>query len=187
MPFVAFIGNPITALLLSALLSYWTLGLARGLTKADLAKLTDECFGPVAGILLIIGAGGAFNMVILNSGMGKVIADVMTSMHLSPLIAGWIIAIVLRFAVGSSTVAMMTAGGIILPVLANYPRLDPAVLCVAVGAGAIGLSHMTDSGFWIVKEFFGMSLSDTLKTWTVSTTIAGVSGLIGVLLLSRVV
>jgi gluconate transporter len=187
MPFVAFIGNPITALLLAALLSYWTLGLARGLTKVDLAKLTDECFGPVAGILLIIGAGGAFNMVILNSGMGKVIADVMTSMHLSPLIMGWIIAIVLRFAVGSSTVAMMTAGGIILPVLVSYPGLDPALLCVAVGAGAIGLSHMTDSGFWIVKEFFGMSLSDTLKTWTVSTTIAGVGGLVGVLVLSHLV
>jgi gluconate transporter len=187
MPLVSFIGNPITALLISALVSYWTLGLARGLNKADLLKITDGCFGPIAGILLIIGAGGAFNRVILDSGMGKVIAAVLTSMNLSPLIMAWVIAIAMRFSVGSATVAMMTSAGIILPVLANYPALDPALVCVAVGAGAIGLSHVNDSGLWIVKEFFGMSLTDTFKTWTASTTIAAVVGLIGVLLLSAVV
>jgi gluconate:H+ symporter, GntP family len=99
----------------------------------------------------------------------------------------WVIAIAMRFSVGSATVAMMTSAGIILPVLANYPGLDPALVCVAVGAGAIGLSHVNDSGLWIVKEFFGMSLMDTFKTWTASTTIAAVVGLIGVLLLSAVV
>lgn len=187
MPLVAFIGNPITALLISAFVSYWTLGFARGFTKEDLLKITDGCFGPVAGIMLIIGAGGAFNKVILESGMGKSIEAVLTSLSLSPLIMAWIIAIVMRFSVGSATVAMMTAAGIILPVLGKYPGLDPALVVVAVGAGSIGMSHVNDSGFWIVKEFFGLSVTDMFKTWTASTTIAAVSALAFVLLLSAVV
>ena len=187
MPIVAFIGNPITALLISAFVSYSTLGFARGLTRDDLLKLTDGCFGPVAGILLIIGAGGAFNKVLLDSGMGKSIEAVLTGLALSPLIMAWIIAAVMRFSVGSATVAMMTSAGIILPVLANYPTLDPALVAVAVGSGAIGFSHVNDSGFWIVKEFFGLSVTDMFKTWTASTTIAGIVSLLCLLVLSRVV
>jgi gluconate:H+ symporter, GntP family len=187
MPYVAFIGNPITALLISTFLAYWTLGFSRGLTKEDLLKLSEGSFGPIAGIMLIIGAGGAFNKVILDSGMGKVIGEVLTNMGMSPLIMAWVIAIAMRFSVGSATVAMMTSAGIILPVLTASPGLDPALVCVAVGAGAIGLSHVNDSGLWIVKEFFGMSLPDTFKTWTASTTIAAVVGLIGTLILSKIV
>ncbi len=186
MPFVAFIGNPITALLISVFVSYWTLGLARGLTKEDLLKYTEGSFGPVAGILLIIGAGGAFNKVLLDSGMGKSIEAVLTGLALSPLIMAWIIAAVMRFSVGSATVAMMTSAGIILPVLAAHPTLDPALVAVAVGAGAIGFSHVNDSGFWIVKEFFGLSITDMFKTWTASTTIAGLFSLISLLILSRI-
>jgi gluconate transporter len=187
MPIVAFIGNPITALLISAFVSYWTLGFTRGLTRDDLLKLTDGCFGPVAGILLIIGAGGAFNKVLLDSGMGKSIEAVLTGLALSPLIMAWIIAAVMRFSVGSATVAMMTSAGIILPVLANYPTLDTALVAVAVGSGAIGFSHVNDSGFWIVKEFFGLSVTDMFKTWTASTTIAGIVSLLSLLVLSRIV
>jgi gluconate transporter len=187
MPIVAFIGNPITALLISAFVSYWTLGFSRGLTRDDLLKLTDGCFGPVAGILLIIGAGGAFNKVLLDSGMGKSIEAVLTGLALSPLIMAWIIAAVMRFSVGSATVAMMTSAGIILPVLANYPTLDAALVAVAVGSGAIGFSHVNDSGFWIVKEFFGLSVTDMFKTWTASTTIAGIVSLLSLLVLSRIV
>ncbi|MCE5336541.1 MAG: GntP family permease [Desulfobacteraceae bacterium] len=187
MPIVAFIGNPITALLISAFVSYWTLGFSRGLTRDDLLKLTDGCFGPVAGILLIIGAGGAFNKVLLDSGMGKSIEAVLTGLALSPLIMAWIIAAVMRFSVGSATVAMMTSAGIILPVLGNYPGLDPALVAVAVGSGAIGFSHVNDSGFWIVKEFFGLSVTDMFKTWTASTTIAGLVSLVAVLMLAAVV
>jgi gluconate transporter len=187
MPLVQFIGNPITALLISAFVSYWTLGFARGFTRDDLLKFTDGCFGPVAGIMLIIGAGGAFNKVLLDSGMGKAIEAALTSLQLSPLIMAWIIAAVMRFSVGSATVAMMTAAGIILPVLGKYPGLDPALVAVAVGAGSIGFSHVNDSGFWIVKEFFGLSVTDMFKTWTASTTIAGLGSLAAVMLLSMFV
>jgi gluconate:H+ symporter, GntP family len=187
MPFVTFLGNPITALLIATFVAYWTLGFSRGLNREDLLKLSEGSFGPVAGIMLIIGAGGAFNKVILDSGMGKVIGNVLISLDMSPLIMAWVIAIAMRFSVGSATVAMMTSAGIILPVMANYPGLDPALVCVAVGAGAIGLSHVNDSGLWIVKEYFGMSLIDTFKTWTASTTIAAVVGLIGTLILAQIV
>jgi len=182
--YVEFFGNPITALLISAFLAYWTLGFARGFTREDLLKFTDGCFGPVAGIMLIIGAGGSFNKVILDSGMGKGIEAALTSLSLSPLVMAWIIAAVMRFSVGSATVAMMTAAGIILPVLGKYPGLDPALVAVAIGAGSIGFSHVNDSGFWIVKEFFGLSVTDMFKTWTASTTIAGIGALLAVLALS---
>jgi gluconate transporter len=187
MPYVEFFGNPITALLISAFVSYWTLGFARGFTRDDLLKFTDGCFGPVAGIMLIIGAGGAFNKVILDSGMGKGIEAVLAGLSLSPLVLAWLIAAVMRFSVGSATVAMMTASGIILPVLGKYPGLDPALVAVAIGAGSIGFSHVNDSGFWIVKEFFGLSVTDMFKTWTASTTIAGIGALLAVLALATVV
>jgi len=187
LPYVAFFGNPITALLISALVSYYTLGLARGFDKEALLKYTESCFGPVAGILLVIGGGGAFNKVILDSGMGTAIAQVLTSLDMSPLVMAWIIAIVMRFSIGSATVAMMTSGGIILPILSKYPTLDPALVCIAIGAGAIGASHVNDSGFWIVKEYFGMSLPDMFKSYTVSVCIAAVVGLVGVLVLAKIV
>lgn len=187
MPAIAFIGNPITALLISAYFAYWSLGLRRGFSKDDLLKYTEGCFGPVAGILLIIGSGGAFNRVIMDSGMGVVLGNMLTSLSLSPLLLAWIVSILMRIAIGSSTVAMMTAAGIVMPVLKAYPGLDPALVAVAIGAGATGVSHVNDSGFWIVKEYFGLSLPNMFKCYTASTTIASVVALAGVLLLAKVV
>ncbi|WP_110955117.1 GntT/GntP/DsdX family permease [Anaerosinus massiliensis] len=187
MPLIAFIGNPITALLISVFLSYWTLGFARGFSMKQLSSFTEQCFGPVAGILLVIGGGGAFNKVLIDSGLGNEIAKVLTSLDMSPLVMAWLVAIVMRFAVGSATVAMMTAAGIIIPVLQVYPNLDPALIAIAIGAGAIGFSHVNDSGFWIVKEYFNMPLMDMFKTYTMATTVAAVVGLAGVLLLSNMV
>jgi len=179
--FVAFVGNPITALLISALFAYWSLGLARGMNMAQIGKITEECFKPIASILLIIGAGGAFNQVLQDSGIGKVLGEVLTGMHMSAVLMAWLIAIIMRFAVGSTTVAMITSAGIVLPLLSTMPGVNPAILCLAIGAGGIGLSHVNDSGFWIVKEYFGMSLTDTFKTWTAATTIASVVALGGTL------
>jgi gluconate transporter len=184
---VAFLGNPITALLISALFSYWSLGLARGMNMDTIGKVTEECFKPVASILLIIGAGGAFNQVLQDSGIGTVLGEVLTGLNMSPVIMAWLIAIIMRFAVGSTTVAMITSAGIVLPLLATMPDVNPAILCLAIGAGGIGLSHVNDSGFWIVKEYYGMSLTDTFKTWTASTTIASVVALVGTLLVDLVV
>lgn len=172
MGIVEFIGNPITALLISVFVSYFTLGFSRGMKKEEILKITDGCFGPVAGILLVIGAGGAFNQVLQDSGMGKTIGDVLTNLHMSPILLAWIVASIMRFAVGSTTVAMMTSAGILLPLLANYPNINPVLICVAIGAGGVGFSHVNDSGFWIVKEYFGMSVSDTFKSWTAATTIS---------------
>ncbi len=187
MPIISFIGNPITALLISVFVAYYTLGFARGFSMSQLTAFTEQCFGPVAGILLVIGGGGAFNKVLIDSGLGNEIAKVLTGMQMSPLIMAWIVAVVMRFAVGSATVAMMTAAGIIMPVLSAYPGIDPALIAVAIGAGAIGFSHVNDSGFWIVKEYFGMSLPHMFRTYTLGTTIAAVIGLAGILLIAKVV
>lgn len=186
MPLVAFVGNPITALLISALFSYWSLGVARGMTMEKIGQITEECFKPVASILLVIGAGGAFNQVLQDSGIGKVLGEVLTDLHMSPVIMAWLIALIMRFAVGSTTVAMVTSAGIVLPLLATIPDANPAILCLAIGAGGIGLSHVNDSGFWIVKEYFGMSLTDTFKTWTAATTVASVVALAGTLAIDLV-
>ncbi len=184
MQFVNFIGNPITALLLSVLFAYWSLGLHRGMKMAEIGSLTENCFKPVASILLVIGAGGAFNQVLQDSGVGEALAGVLQSLHMSPLILAWIIALVMRFAVGSTTVAMVTAAGIMTPLLAVYPDVNTALLCLAIGAGGIGLSHVNDSGFWVVREYFGMSVTDTLKSWTAATTISSVVAISGTLLVS---
>lgn len=183
---VNFIGNPITALLISAFFAYWSLGLCRGFNRNQLLKFTEQCFGPVAGILLVIGAGGAFNKVLLDSGLGTQLGDVLASLSLSPLILAWFVAAMMRLSVGSATVAMMTATGIVLPILPQYPNLDPALVALAVGSGAICFSTVTDSGFWIVKEYFGISVMDALKSYTLATCIASITAISITLLLSTI-
>lgn len=177
---VNFFGHPVVALLISAIVSYFTLGFWRGFDRKQISKITEECFGPVASLLLVIGAGGAFNKVLVDSGMGSAIAKVLTGMNMDPLLMAWSIALVLHFCIGSATVSMMTAAGIMLPMMPMYPGLDPALIAVAIGGGALGLSHVTDSGFWFVKECLGMSVEETLKTYTLSVTIASVCILLGI-------
>ena len=187
MPIVNFLGSPITALFLAAILSYYVMGLKRGFSLGDLAKKTESAMGPMATIILVIGAAGAFNRVILDSGIGEVLKTVLTTIQISPLIMAWVIAIVMRFAIGSATVAMMTSAGFITPVLAAYPSLDPALVAIAIGAGAIGASHVTDPGFWFVKESLGIPMNKMFTIYTGSTTIAAVVGLAGTLILAAVV
>ena len=187
MPIVNFLGSPITALFLAAILSYYVMGLKRGFSLGDLAKKTESAMGPMATIILVIGAAGAFNRVILDSGIGEVLKTVLTTIQISPLIMAWVIAIVMRFAIGSATVAMMTSAGFITPVLAAYPSLDPALVAIAIGAVAIGASHVTDPGFWFVKESLGIPMNKMFTIYTGSTTIAAVVGLAGTLILAAVV
>ncbi len=187
MPIVNFLGSPITALFLAAILSYYVMGLKRGFSLGDLAKKTESAMGPMATIILVIGAAGAFNRVILDSGIGDVLKTVLTAIQISPLIMAWVIAIVMRFAIGSATVAMMTSAGFITPVLAAYPSLDPALVAIAIGAGAIGASHVTDPGFWFVKESLGIPMNKMFTIYTGSTTIAAVVGLAGTLILAAIV
>nr|WP_320147480.1 gluconate:H+ symporter [uncultured Anaeromusa sp.] len=187
MPIVNFLGSPITALFLAAILSYYVMGLKRGFSLGDLAKKTESAMGPMATIILVIGAAGAFNRVILDSGIGDVLKTVLTTIQISPLIMAWVIAIVMRFAIGSATVAMMTSAGFITPVLVAYPSLDPALVAIAIGAGAIGASHVTDPGFWFVKESLGIPMNKMFTIYTGSTTIAAVVGLVGTLILAAIV
>lgn len=183
-PVISFIGNPIVALFISCVVSYIFLGYRRGFSLGDLGRHSDISLNPMASILLVIGAAGAFNKVIMASGMGTVLESVLMSIQVSPLITAWVIAAIMRFAIGSATVAMMTSAGFILPLLSVHPELDPALFAIAIGAGAIGFSHVTDSGFWFVKECLNVPVDVMYKTYTVSTTIAAVVGLIGTLILS---
>lgn len=176
------IGHPIIALLISVFFAYWSLGLRYGANLNRLSEITDSSFAPISGVLLIIGAGGAFNAVLMESGVAPALADALGGLPVSPIIIAWLIALVLHFAVGSATVAMISAAGIVLPMLAANPDLNPAVLVLAVGAGAMGLTHVTDSLFWLYKEYMDISVGTALKTLTVGTTIASVVALICVLL-----
>lgn len=181
---ISFVGNPIIALLISVFFAYYSLGLRRGRKFQELLETTEASFLPIAGILMIIGAGGAFNAVLIASGIAPALAEALSSWPVSPVILAWLIALVLHFAVGSATVAMISAAGIVLPMLAINPDLSPAVMAIAIGAGAIGLTHVTDSLFWMVKEYLGMSVPQALRTLTVATSAASVVGLGGALVLN---
>lgn len=176
-------GQPVVALLLALLFSFWSLARAAGFTREQVLKYCNECLAPTATILLVIGAGGGFNQVLVASGVGGAIADVARSSHASPLVLAWIIAALIRVATGSATVAMTTAAGIVAPLAATLPGTSAELLVLATGAGSLVLSHVNDAGFWLIKEFFNMTVAQTLKTWTVAETIIGVAGLAFTLLL----
>ena len=152
----------------------------------DLLKYTEQCFGPVAGILLVIGAGGAFNKVLLDSGLGVKLGEILTSLDMNSLLLAWFVAAIMRFSVGSATVSMMTSAGIVLPMLPQYPNLDPAIVCLAVGSGAICFSHVTDSGFWIVNEYFGLTVQGALKSYTAATCVASLTAISLTLLIAQI-
>jgi gluconate:H+ symporter, GntP family len=178
-----FIGNPIVALLLALLFSFWSLARVRRFSRDQVLKFCNDCLAPTATILLVIGAGAGFNQVLVASGVGKAVADVARVSHASPIVLAWVVAALIRVATGSATVAMTTASGIVAPFAASLGT--PAELLVlATGAGSLVLSHVNDAGFWLVKEFFDMSVTQTLETWTVAETIIGVAGLGFTLLLS---
>jgi len=179
-----FVGQPIVALLLALLFSFWSLGRARRFTRDEIMKFCNDCLGPTATIVLVIGAGGGFNQVLVQSGVGRAIADIARDSHTSPLILAWSVAALIRVATGSATVAMTTAAGIVAPIALATPGTPPELLVLATGAGSLVLSHVNDSGFWLIKEFFNMTVQQTLKTWTVSETIVGLAGLAFTLLVS---
>ncbi|MFL5487750.1 MAG: GntP family permease [Gemmatimonadaceae bacterium] len=179
-----FVGQPIVALLIALLFSFWSLGRARHFTRSELLKFCNDCLAPTAAILLVIGAGGGFNQVLVQSGVGRAIAAVAVDSHVSPLLLAWVVAALIRVATGSATVAMTTAAGIVAPIAVAVPGTNAELLVLATGAGSLVLSHVNDAGFWLIKEFFNMSVPQTLKTWTVAETIIGVAGLGFTLILS---
>jgi GntP family gluconate:H+ symporter len=182
-----FVGGPIVALLVALLFSFWSLGYRQHFSRDQILKFANDCLAPTATILLVIGAGGGFNRVLIESGVGKAIADVALGSQASPLLLAWTVAALIRVATGSATVAMTTSAGIVAPIAAATPGTHAELLVLATGAGSLVLSHVNDSGFWLIKEFFNMTVQQTLKTWTVAETIIGVAGLGFTLLLSLVV
>ncbi|HEV7593736.1 MAG TPA: GntP family permease [Gemmatimonadaceae bacterium] len=179
-----FVGNPIVALLLALLFSFWSLGRSRHFTRAEVMKFCNDCLAPTATILLVIGAGGGFNQVLVQSGVGGAIAHMAIGSHASPLILAWSVATLIRVATGSATVAMTTAAGIVAPIAVAIPGTSAELLVLATGAGSLMLSHVNDAGFWLIKEFFNMTVPQTLKTWTVAETIIGIAGLAFTMILS---
>jgi gluconate:H+ symporter, GntP family len=179
-----FVGNPIMALLIALIFSFWSLGRPRHFTREQLMKFCNDCLAPTATILLVIGAGGGFNQVLVQSGVGRAIANMAVGSHASPLLLAWGVAALIRVATGSATVAMTTAAGIVAPIAVAMPGTHAELLVLATGAGSLVLSHVNDAGFWLIKEFFNMTVPQTLKTWTVAETIIGVAGLGFTLLLS---
>src|SRR5947208_6622631 len=184
---IDFVGSPIVALLVALLFSFWSLGYRQHFTRDQILKFANDCLGPTATILLVIGAGGGFNRVLLESGVGKAVADLALGSHASPLVLAWTVAALIRVATGSATVAMTTAAGIVAPIALATPGTHAELLVLATGAGSLVLSHVNDAGFWLIKEFFNMTVQQTLKTWTVAETISGVAGPGFTLLLSLVV
>ncbi len=179
-----FIGNPTVAMLVAVLVSFWTFGRHCGLSAVKIQKFADECLAPTAGVLLIIGAGGGFSKVLNASGVADALAGLGRSMHVPPLLLGWLIAGMLRVSVGSATVAVTTAAGIMLPFVQSDPHINKELLVLAMGAGSLILSHVNDSGFWFVKEYFGMTIAQTLKTWTVVETGVAVVSIVIILLVN---
>ncbi|WP_271411917.1 GntT/GntP/DsdX family permease [Pseudomonas sp. Q1-7] len=166
-----FVGNSVIALLIATLLSFWTLGLARGFNRNAILRFSTECLAPTAAITLLVGAGGGLNRILIETGVTREIVELSARFDLSPLILGWLVAALMRVATGSATVAMTTAAGIVAPIAlaSGYPH--PELLVLATGAGSLILSHVNDGGFWLIKEYFDMTVVQTLQTWTVLETL----------------
>ncbi len=178
---LSFVGHPTLALLLAVLFASWSLGLHCGYNGTQVLKFTENCIGPIGLTLLVIGAGGGFARVLRDSGVAEAIGNLGQQAHLSPLLYGWMVSAFIRVATGSATVAITTASGLLVPVVGLHPELNPhqiALIICAIGCGSLFLSHLNDSGFWIVKDSLGLSVAQTLKTWTVCETIVGLFGML---------
>ncbi|MBP2850731.1 gluconate transporter [Dickeya oryzae] len=186
LPYAEFFGDPVMATLIAVLIAIFTFGLNRGRSMDEVMGTITDSIKIIAMMLLILGGGGAFKQVLVDSGVDKYIAGMMHGSSVSPLLLGWLIAAVLRLALGSATVAALTAGGIVAPIIATS-GVSPELMVIAVGSGSVIFSHVNDPGFWLFKEYFNLSIPETLKSWSALETIIAVCGLVGTLLLSYVV
>jgi gluconate:H+ symporter, GntP family len=178
------IGNDDMALLIGVLLSFFTLGRMRGFDRSTILRFSNECLAPTATITLLVGAGGGFGRILQDSGVSQAIIGVALNSHVPLLLLAWLLAALMRLATGSATVAMTTAAGIVAPIALHSTGIHPELLAIATGAGSLIFSHVNDGGFWLVKEYFNMSVAETIKTWSVCETIISVTALIFTLGLS---
>ncbi|MFF5407363.1 gluconate:H+ symporter [Streptomyces misionensis] len=181
------IGAPLIALLAAVLVGFFTLGRPAGFSKERLQATVEKGLMPIAGILLIVGAGGGFKQTLIDCGVGQMILDVSKNWSIPAVLLAWLIAVVIRLATGSATVATVSAAGLVAPLAADMSTAHTALLVLAIGAGSLFFSFVNDAGFWLVKEYFGLSVGQTVKTWSIMETILSVVGGALILLLSLVV
>jgi GntP family gluconate:H+ symporter len=181
-----FLGNADIALFVGTVVSFITLGSMRGISREKILKYTSDCLAPTANITLLVGAGGGFGRILQDSGVSQAMIGLAVHAHVSLLLLAWMMAALIRLATGSSTVAMTTAAGIVAPIALQTPGVHPELLAIATGAGALIFSHVNDGGFWLVKEYFNMSVADTMKTWSVCETLISVVALLLVFAVSAV-
>src|SRR5699024_3969504 len=180
---IQLIGDPTTALLISVLIAVYTMGIARNIPVLQVMGSAEESIKSIGMMLLIIGGGGVFKQVLIDGGVGDSVASIFTDSSISPLLLAWLIAAILRIALGSATVAALTTAGLVIPLMQGSD-VDLALMVLATGAGSLIASHVNDAGFWMFKEFFGLNMKETFATWTLLETVISVVGLIFILLLS---
>lgn len=185
--FLEFLGTPAVALLIAVLVSMWFLGYGSGMNKSQVEKSVGGALPAIAGILLIVAAGGGFKQMLVDAGVGNVIGDLAKDSGINVLLLGWLVAVGIRLATGSATVATITAAGIVSPLAADLSNTHLALLVLAIGAGSVFFSHVNDAGFWLVKEYFGLTIKETILSWSLMETVISVVGLICVLIVSLIV
>ena len=181
--FIAMLGNPVGAMIFSLLFALWSMGWRQRKTVKEMATTIEESVKSIAMLLLIIGGGAAFKQILIDGGISDQIATLFAHSSISPLILAWIITVILRVALGSATVAALTAAGLVQPLMAKA-GIDPSLMVLVIGAGSLAASHVNDAGFWMFKEYFDLDVKQTLKIWTVLETLIAVVGLVIVLILN---
>jgi GntP family gluconate:H+ symporter len=182
-----FLGTPLIALLIAVILAMFTLGRGAGMGTKEIGSSLEASLGPIAGIILIVAAGGGFKQTLVDTGIGQLVANWIAGSGLSVLLLAWLVAVLIRLATGSATVATVTASGILAPLAIGMPTTEVSLMVLAIGAGSVFFSHVNDAGFWLVKEYFGLKVGQTIKTWSGMETLLSVTGLVLVLLLNIVV
>jgi GntP family gluconate:H+ symporter len=183
---LAFAGHPVLALGVAVLVEWGVFGRAARFSRTELLGFTEQSVATIGMTLLVVGGGGGFARVLRESGVAGALGAIAGDWNLPPLVYGWLVAAFIRIATGSATVAITTAAGLLLPVLQANPQLNRELMVVALGFGSLVLSHLNDGGFWIVKDFLGLTVGQTLRTWTVVETIIAVAGLGGTLVLAMI-
>ncbi len=183
-PYVTFFGSSVVALLSAVIYGAFALGLKGGRSFKEVNGLLGGSFASIAGILMIVGAGGGFKQTLVDSGIAEVLGGYLVELAVPLFVSAWLIAVFIRLATGSATVATITAAGIVAPLAASCSTIELSLIVLAIGAGSMFLSHVNDGGFWMVKEYFGLTMGQTFKTWSLSCTLISVIGLVGVCLIS---
>ncbi len=186
---IVFCGHPFTALIIATLMAVYFLGIRTGKSRHEILRLSTKSLGPAGIIILITGAGGVLKQMLIDSGIGYVLANSIAGSSISPILLAWLLAALVRITQGSATVSMITAAGIIAPVLEvlNVSEIDRALIVLAIASGATILSHVNDSGFWLVGKYLGLTEKQTLQSWTVMETIIAVCGLVFCLIASALI